>query len=115
MSEKLIFSALIVFSSFISAVSQVMLKKAAMRKYGNRLGEYLNPLVIGAYAIFVLAALMTVYSYRVLEVSQGTLLETSGYIFVFIFDVMIFREKMTRKKILGTLLILGGIAMTVLY
>lgn len=37
---------------FLSSVSQVMLKKAAMRKYSSVVQEYLNPLVIFAYGIF---------------------------------------------------------------
>ena len=114
MNNMPFYAALIVFSSFISAYSQVLLKKAAMKHYDSRLREYLNWPVIIAYAIFVAAALMTVYSYRGVEVSQGTLLETTGYIFVFAFDVMIFHEKMTRRKILGTLLIIAGVALSVL-
>ena len=57
---------------------------------------------------------MTVIAYRVVDVSSGTLLETSSYIFVFAFDVLIFHEKMTSRKLLGAVLILGGITMTVL-
>ena len=114
MNEKLLYAGIIVFSTFISAVSQVMLKKAAMKNHETRLGEYLNPLVIGAYLIFVVSTFLTVYSYRGLEVSQGTLLETTGYLFIFAFDVIIFHERMTPKKILGTALILAGIAVAVL-
>ena len=114
MSGMPLYAALIVFSSFISAVSQVLLKKAAMKEYGSRLREYLNLSVISAYAIFVAAALMTIWSYRGVEVSQGTLLETSGYIFVFLFDIAVFHERVTWKKLAGTALILAGIAVTVL-
>ena len=114
MKEMYVYAALIIFSSFISAFSQVLLKKAAMREYESRLREYLNAPVIIAYMIFVLATLMTVYSYRGVEVSQGTLLETSGYIFVFIFDLAVFHERLTWRKLLGTGLILAGIAVTVL-
>ena len=115
MNGMIAYAALIVFSTFISAISQVMLKKAALRTYETRFGEYLNPAVIGAYAIFVVATVLTVCSYKGLEVSQGTLLESTGYVFVFAFDVLIFHEKMTARKMLATLLILGGIAVTVLW
>lgn len=114
MNTRIMYAALIVFSSFISAYSQVLLKKAAMRHYDSKLREYLNWPVVIAYTIFVAATLMTVYSYRGLEVSQGTLLETTGYIFVFAFDVMIFHEKVTARKILGTVLIIAGVTVSVL-
>jgi len=114
MGESWVYGALILFSTFISAFSQVMLKKAAMKNWGSRLREYLNAPVICAYTIFMAALLMTVWAYRGIEVSQGTLLETSSYLFVFVFDVLIFRQKITQKKIIGTVLIMGGILITVL-
>ena len=115
MESKWFYGGLILFSTFISAISQVMLKKAAMKTYESRLREYLNPQVIMAYVIFVAATVMTVWSYKGIEVSQGTLLETSSYIFIFAFDVAIFRQKITGKKLIGALLIVGGILMTVLW
>ena len=113
MGERWVYGALILFSTFISAVSQVMLKKAAMETWDSPLREYLNLRVISAYLIFVAAAVMTVWAYRGIEVSRGTLLETSSYLFIFAFDVMVFREKITRKKLIGTALIMGGILITV--
>ena len=114
MSKVFLYSALIVVSTLISAISQVLLKKAALIHYEPWYREYLNLRVITAYAIFFLDTLMTVIAYRVVDVSSGTLLETSSYIFVFAFDVLIFHEKMTSRKLLGAVLILGGITMTVL-
>ena len=113
MGESWMYGALILFSTFISAISQVMLKKAAMKTWGSRLREYLNAPVICAYVIFVAAAVMTVWAYRGIEVSRGTLLETSSYLFIFAFDVVLFRERMTLKKMIGTALIMGGILITV--
>ena len=106
--------ALLLFSTLISSVSQVILKKAAMKTYDSPLKEYLNPPVLGAYAIFFLATLLGVLSYRGLEVSLGTLLESSGYLFVLGFDLLIFHEKLTPRKLIGALLVLSGIAVTVL-
>ena len=37
----------------VSSVSQVLLKKAAMRQYETPLKEYLNPWVITAYTLFL--------------------------------------------------------------
>ncbi|MBR2823854.1 MAG: EamA family transporter [Clostridia bacterium] len=114
MDKVFLYSLLILISTLISAISQVLLKKAALIHYDTWYRGYLNLRVISAYAIFFLATLMTVIAYRVVDVSSGTLLETSSYIFVFAFDVLFFHEKMTGRKLLGAALILIGIAMTVL-
>ena len=54
------YSLLLVFSTLISSISQVLLKKSADRTYKNRIREYLNPLVVSAYLIFVISAVMTI-------------------------------------------------------
>ena len=52
MSRLEISVCILLFSVFISSVSQILLKKAADRTYESSLKEYLNPLVIGAYGMF---------------------------------------------------------------
>ena len=113
MDRKLLYCLILLGSTFISALSQVLLKKAAARRWESRIREYLNAPVMGAYLIFFIATVMGVYAYRVLEVSEGTLLETTGYIFVFILDVLVFRQRITWRKVLGTALIIGGVLLTV--
>ena len=106
-------SALILLGGvFISSVSQVMLKKAAQRTYPSRIREYLNPWVIGAYGLFVLSTLLCVLAYRGLPLSMGPVLETTGYVFVTAFGVLLFQEKLNRKKILALGLIIGGIILS---
>lgn len=47
MSRLEISVCILLFSVFISSVSQILLKKAADRTYESSLKEYLNPLVSG--------------------------------------------------------------------
>ena len=98
------------FGVFISAVSQVMLKKAAEKKYDSRIKEYLNPLVIGAYFIFFTATLLSILAYRVVPLSMGPILEATSYIYVTFFGATIFKEKINVKKIAALSLIIAGIA-----
>ena len=56
----LAYSGILLASVFISAVSQVMLKKSALKTYDSPIKEYLNPLVIFAYALFVGTTLLSV-------------------------------------------------------
>ncbi len=108
-------SALILlFGVFISSVSQVMLKMAARREWPSRIREYLNPLVIGAYALFFGSTLLSILAYRGLPLSLGPVLEATGYIWVTLFGVTLFREKINGMKLLALCLILGGILVSAL-
>ena len=97
------------FGVFISAVSQVLLKKSAMKERKSRIQEYLNPLVITAYTIFFLATVLTIISYRVVPLSLGAFLEATSYLYVTAFGVLIFKEKLSARKISALVLIVVGI------
>lgn len=96
-------------SVFVASVSQVMLKKAAMKKHDNFLAEYLNPLVIFAYLLFFGTTLASVIAYKVLPISLGPVLEATSYLYVTLFGVAIFKERINRRKLLALLLIIIGI------
>lgn len=111
MSESMvIYSGILLLGTFISAVSQVILKKAAQKTYSSRLQEYLNFPVIFAYSLFVLTTLMCIYAYRVVPLSFGPVLESTSYLYVTVFGALFFHEKVTKKKLIALALILGGIA-----
>lgn len=97
-------------SVFISSVSQILLKKAANRKYDSPLREYLNPLVIGAYAMFFGSVILTMLALKFVPLSMSPILESTGYIFVSVLGYFFLRERFSRKKLIGIALILVGIA-----
>lgn len=107
--EMLRYAGIALIGVFISAISQVILKKAAGRTYSSVLREYLNLRVIAAYGIFFAATLLSVYAYRVIPISLGALLDAMGYVFITVFGVLIFKEKITWKKACAMGLILAGI------
>lgn len=100
---------LLLLGTFLASVSQVMLKKAALRSYKTKIQEYLNPLVIVAYIIFFGTTFLSVFAYRGIPLSMGPVLEATSYIYVTIFGVTIFEEKFNRHKFLALALIIGGI------
>lgn len=108
-NSLLLYSLIYLFGVFISAISQVLLKKSALKKYKRPIDEYLNPLVIFAYTIFILATILTVVSYKVVPLSLGPILEATSYIYITFFGVTIFNEKMSKKRIAALVLILFGI------
>ena len=74
----LAYAALNLFGVFISAISQVMLMKSAMREHSSAVAEYLNPLVIFAYTLFVAATLLSVIAYRGIPLSMGPIPRCDG-------------------------------------
>lgn len=107
--NSILYACVLLFGVFISAVSQVLLKKAALKNYESPLKEYLNPYVIVAYSIFVLSTFLSILAYRGIPLSLGPILEATSYLYVTIFGVKIFGEKMNRKKISALCLIILGI------
>lgn len=106
----MIFSILIyICGTFISAVSQIILKKSTEKKYKNKIREYLNPRVITAYFIFFAATLCTVIAYKYVPLSMGPILGATEYIFVAVLSYFLLKEKIGKKKLIGLLLIIGGV------
>ncbi len=105
----LAFAALNLLGVFISAVSQVMLKKSASKEHGSVVREYLNPLVVLAYALFVGATLLSVVSYREIPLSMGPILDATGYLWVTLFGVTVFHERMSGRRLAALALIILGI------
>lgn len=111
MMEKttLFYSCVLLFGVFISAISQVLLKKAAMEHHSSIIEEYLNPKVIIAYMIFFGATLLSIYAYKGIPLSMGPVLESTSYIYVTVFGVKIFHESLNRRKVIAIALIICGI------
>lgn len=104
-----LYAGILLAGVFVGAVSQVMLKKASMRKYNSVIQEYMNPLVIFAYTLFVGTTFLSVLAYRVVPLSMGPILESTSYFYVTIFGVLIFKEKLSKRKILALFFIVAGI------
>lgn len=107
--EIIKYACVLLFGVFISAISQVMLKKAASKKYDSVIKEYLNPLVITAYGIFFISTFLSIFAYKGIPLSMGPILEATSYLYVTFFGVKIFGERMTKKKWVALGFILVGI------
>ena len=93
----------------IASFSQIILKIAAKKTYSSVIKEYLNPHVIIGYGMMVLTTVMTLLAYRGLDYKNGPVIESIGYIFVMVLSSIFFKEKITKKKLLGNILILVGV------
>ena len=100
---------ILIFSVFIASISQILLKKSALKKHPSIIKEYLNPYVIGGYALLIVSTILTIVAFSRIDYKNGPIVESLGYIFVMFMSLIFFNEKITRKKLLGNLLILAGI------
>ncbi len=93
----------------ISAISQVLLKKSAMKNYDSAIQEYVNLFVILAYAMFAGATLLSITAYQKIPLSMGAVMETTGYFYVTFFGITVFKEKVNIRRLLALGLIITGI------
>lgn len=109
MNSILVFSGIYILGVFVSSIAQILLKKSANIEKENKLKEYLNFKTIFAYGIFFGATLCTLFAYKYIPLTMGTILETTGYIFVTILSYFFLKEKITKKKLIGLIIIISGV------
>lgn len=97
-------------SVLIASFSQVLLKKSAEKTYSSWLREYLNVYVICGYGMMFVSMFMTIIAYSGMEFTNVQIIEATGYIMVLILSYFFFKEKITKRKLLGMLFIFAGIA-----
>lgn len=99
-----------IISVFISSIAQVLLKVEANKPHKNRLAEYLNPCVIGAYGIFFVSVFLTYYALKYVPLTYSPIVEPLSYIFVPVIGVLLLKEKISKRRILGMVIMIAGIA-----
>jgi len=109
MSDYLVHIAIVLSMVFISACSQLLLKKAAQITWKNRLAEYLNWRVILAYFFFGIAAVVNFLMLRYLPLSLFPILESAAFIFIPVLSLFFLKEKLRLSQYLGIVLIIVGI------
>lgn len=96
-------------SVVIASFSQVMLKLGAGKTYNSKIREYLNVYVITGYGMLFVSMVITVVVYSHLSYLSVPVVEAVGYVLVPVLSYFIFKEKLSKRKMLGILFILTGI------
>ncbi len=104
--------AIFMASVLIAAISQILLKKSAMKQYNYKFGDYLNPYVICAYGLLFLSMMITVYAYKGVDLKTGPVIEATSYIYVAVLSAIFLKEKISNKKKVGLLIIIAGIVIS---
>jgi len=102
--------AVVIFSIFIAACAQMLLKKGAQQQYANFIRQYLNVWVISGYAIMFASLLINIYALsKGVQVKEISSMESLSYIFVPLLSYFIFKETISLKKIIAIAIIISGI------
>ena len=96
-------------SVLLSCFSQVLLKKSSGEKKKSVIFEYLNVKVISSYGILFACMLLMVYVYSGVEYKYGAIIESLAYLIIMVFSGIFLKEKITKKKIIGNLIIVLGV------
>ncbi|MBC6972358.1 EamA family transporter [Bacillus sp. Xin] len=100
---------LFIFGIILANYSQILLKKATLQEYDSKLREYVNPYVIIGYSLFVINAGLNVIALKGLSLKQASALESLSYLIILVFGWYFLGEKITKRKILGNIIIVIGV------
>lgn len=95
--------------TFFSAAGQILLKQSANKTHKKPIYEYLNWRVIVAYGMSMLILLVNTYAYTQVDMKYGAVIDTFTYVFVMLLSWLILREKFTKPKLIGNLIIIAGV------
>ena len=96
----------------LSAISQLILKKAADNPRFTGIRAYLNLPVILAYGLFFGCMLLNVVALRTLDLTVASVLEASSYIYVMVLSFFFLKEKISARRLIGNIVIIAGIILT---
>ena len=68
-----------------------------------------EPELISGYVLLAASTLLIIYAYRGVDYKNGPIMESLGYILIMVLSRIFFDEQITRKKLIGNLLILAGV------
>ncbi|MEI8201160.1 MAG: EamA family transporter [Eubacteriales bacterium] len=102
-------SWILVLSVMVASFSQILLKKSALKPHISWLREYMNVQVISAYLLLLLSTILTILAYRGITYKNGIMIDATGYLFIMVLSFLFFKEKITRKKLIGNILIVIGL------
>ncbi|MDR1292983.1 MAG: EamA family transporter [Clostridiales Family XIII bacterium] len=117
---------LLIIGAGLSAVSQLLLKISANRNSADGAGEasgaaakaplmqrfraqYLNPFVIGGYALLLVAMVIPLYALKFIDMKYAAIIESLGYVFIMVLSAAVLRERITRRLVAGIALIVAGV------
>ena len=104
------FYLLVILSVFAAAGAQMLLKQGARQNYADFWRQYLNPWVIGGYAIMACSLILNIFCMsRGVQVKEVSTIESLSYLFVPVLAFFLFREEITLRKAVAIAIIITGV------
>lgn len=104
------YKCLVILSVFAAACAQMLLKQGARQNYVSFWRQYLNPWVIGGYAIMAGSLVLNIFCMsRGVQVKEVSVIESLSYLFVPCLAFLLFGEKITWRKGLAIIVIISGV------
>ena len=102
--------ALVILSVFAAACAQMLLKQGARQNYVGFWRQYINPWVMGGYAIMACSLILNIFCMsRGVQVKEVSTIESLSYLFVPCMAFLLFKEKITWRKGISIGVIIGGV------
>ena len=106
----MIYYFVVILSVFAAACAQMLLKRGARKEYGSWWRQYINPWVIGGYGIMACSLVLNIWCMsKGIQVKEVSVIESMSYLFVPVLAFMLFKEKLTMRKIGAIAIIIGGV------
>lgn len=103
------YTAVFLIAVIISSFSQALLKISANKKHETVIKEYLNFYVVCGYCLFLGCVLLSSFAYKGIQFKQGAVLESMGYVFILTIDRIVFNQRISKNKLIGSAIIILGI------
>lgn len=106
----MIYYLIVIGSVFCAALAQMLLKQGARKNYVVFWRQYLNPWVIGGYAIMACGLVLNIWCMsKGVQVKEVSTIESLSYLFVPCLAFVLFKEKITIRKGIAIGVIISGV------
>lgn len=93
-----------------AAGAQMLLKKAAGNHYPTFWRQYVNPWVIGGYAVLGVSMLVNIFAMsHGIQLKEVGIIESLSYLFVPVLAFFISGERLSKRKVIAIGIIMIGI------
>ena len=106
----MLYYILVILSVFAAACAQMLLKQGTRQNYVGFWRQYLNPWVIGGYAVMACSLVLNIWCMsRGVQVKEVSTIESLSYLFVPCMAFILFRERITLRKAEAIAIIISGV------
>jgi small multidrug resistance pump len=96
----------IAFTGFSQTLLKVGANQSCEKKF---IAAYVNPYILTAYGLYVMATLFTVYALKDISLNQFYTATSMKFVLILVLSKLILREKIDQTKLIAVWLIISGV------